>query len=242
MWSKNVLGWALSFALIAALAAANDDSEREQTLRGELEHFQIANLKVDVLGKMATLDGTAESLFQTRQATKLAKNAQGIESVFNNLHVVEVSDGVLERSIRDELEKDRHYTIYDAVTPSVTRGRVTLTGSLAPGGDPREIEEIVSKVRGVRSIENEVRVLPYSAADERLRLSVVVSVLDELRGKHLADDRIHIVVENGRVTLEGTVPDNEVRRLVENIARGTDGALTVENRLTLESGLELGAP
>lgn len=48
---------------------------------------------------------------------------------------------------------------------------------------------------------------------------------------------IHIVVENGRVTLKGVVTSEVERRVAENTARGAFGVLGVENRLKLEREL-----
>ena len=239
MRANKFLAWTLASTLVAGLAAAADnvlvsDAEREQTLRGQLQHLHIANLKVNVLGKMATLEGTAESLFQVRQASTIAKRSPEIEEVFNDLEVIGVEDETLERALGAQLGSDIHYTIYDEVQLSVARGRVVLTGRLAPEGDPGAIEETLSKVPGVGAIENRIRVLPFYSGDDKLREAVAIVVYDALGQKRLAHSRLHIVVENGRVTLSGTVPDEETRTVAEEAARQVEGTDSIENRLTLD--------
>ena len=158
------------------------------------------------------------------------KNCQG----GNDLRVIRVDDERLERALREQLGSDPHYTIYDEVRLSVARGRVVLTGRLAPAGNPGAIEETLSKVPGVVSIENRIRVLPYASDDEKVREAVAITVYEALGQQRLARSRLHIVVVDGRVTLSGTVPDEDSRAAAEEAARQVEGAASVENLVTFD--------
>jgi hypothetical protein len=45
-----------------------------------------------------------------------------------------------------------------------------------------------------------------------------------------------VIVASGEVTLEGTVPDRESKRLAEDLAEGIPGVKQVQNRLRVENG------
>jgi osmotically-inducible protein OsmY len=230
----------LALLTVASIATGaqttyRSDEDREAKLLSDLEHLEIEDIQVDIRGPMATISGTTDSLFHKQQATEMAKRIPRVEVVVNNISVVTVEDSAaLEQSILDQLKKDRHYTMYDLVELSVDGGVVTLTGCIAPGGDPKEIETTVSKVTGVSRIEDKLRLLPYSATDERLREAIATAVLDALGAERLADTELHVVVENGHVTLAGIVRDDEESDLVEKAARQTEGTLSVANLLEVE--------
>lgn len=237
---KLAMGGALFLSMFSGMAFAasrsfQGDVERAVTLQSELGHLHITGLEVTVRGGMATLEGTTDSLFEKRKATDIARKIPGVDEVSNDLSVVAVKDEPLEQAAREALEKDHHYTIYDQVGLTAANGRVTLEGRLAPAGDPKAIEESISKVRGVAAIDNRIRVLPYSDADERLREAIAIGVCNALGEKHFSQSGAHIVVENGRVTLLGSVADDSVRKSAEEVARRTEGVTSVENLLTLSS-------
>lgn len=220
-------GWA------SAADQLYSDSEKEASLRQRLQHLRLENLHVTVLGRMATLGGTAESLGDKNEATKLAKACPGVDEVLDELAIVSVGDDELQRNVEAALDKDPHYTVYDFVTAEARDGEVVLTGQATLPSDAEAIAESVSKARGARAIVNDVRILPWSPADERLREDVATAVYKELVASRDVDAPVHVVVDNGRVTLHGTLEDDRKIEDVEAATRGVPGVLSVENLLTL---------
>jgi BON domain-containing protein len=71
----------------------------------------------------------------------------------------------------------------------------------------------------------------YSRSDERIR----EDICDELtRRSDIDPSRLSVRVENGDVTLEGTVRDLETRRLVDEVASRSVGVRQVHNELRIE--------
>lgn len=71
----------------------------------------------------------------------------------------------------------------------------------------------------------------YSRSDERIR----EDICDELtRRSDIDPSRLTVRVENGDVTIEGTVRDLETRRLVDEVASRSVGIKQVHNELRVE--------
>lgn len=208
------------------------DGDLADSIRSDLARLGIEGLEVRVIGGMATLEGTVESLAKKEDAEALARRKPGVGEVFNELEVVRVQDDAeLKRLILDELAKSRNYTIYDEVEVSVAEGVVTLEGRVPQDSAEAGIVKDVSKIRGVRAIQNQIRVLPHSSKDEKLQEAVAIDVYAALQALDPLASAVHVVVENGRVTLSGAVDDEKSRSAAEEAARRTEGVRSVENRL-----------
>src|ERR1039457_7056658 len=71
-----------------------------------------------------------------------------------------------------------------------------------------DVERVVQHIPGVASITNEIAVLPLSSQDDRLRLQVARAIYrDPALSRYAmgALPAIHIIVDNGKVTLTGEV-------------------------------------
>lgn len=111
-------------------------------------------------------------------------------------------------------------------------GMVTLFG-VVPTEEAKKAAEVeTSKVSGVRSVVNELQVVPESAqkavkaSDEDVKQAVATM----LEGR---DDLKHVDVEvkNGVARLTGTVPDSSDRLQASVVARSTRGVRAVQNDL-----------
>ena len=90
-------------------------------------------------------------------------------------------------------------------------GVVTLTGKVTMPYKRNDIEKRVAKVDGVRTVDNEITVLPVSQFDDELRYRIARSIYGNSNFWNyaiMANPPIHIVVEHGRVTLTGVVQSN----------------------------------
>jgi hyperosmotically inducible protein len=85
--------------------------------------------------------------------------------------------------------------------------------------------------------------LPGSPYDDQIRAALASEIYRELPYYAItANPPIHIIVETGRVTLEGVVRNEVERRIPETIARSTFGVFSVENRLCVGSQQYLAIP
>ena len=125
------------------------------------------------------------------------------------------------------------FTIFDDVDAVVKDGIVTLTGDVTMPHKRDDIEKRVAKVDGVVEIRNQIRVLPVSLSDDRLRYSVARAIYDNPHFWNYAigpNPPIHIIVDRGRVTLTGVVNNNTDRVIARSLAHQFP-AMSVKNEL-----------
>ena len=99
------------------------------------------------------------------------------------------------------------------------------------------IWSLLQKIEGVETVTNEVRVLPLSSFDDRIRIAAYRAIYGTSglnRYVHQAMPPIHILVENGNITLEGVVANEFDRNLAYMKAMGVHGVFSVTNHLEFE--------
>lgn len=231
---------ASSTALLAQDRASDQeiysDSEIARMVQHDLAGLELTNLAVDVIAGEVTLRGVAPSLGAARKAVERASKIQDVQSVDDQIRILPTSDAEIRAGLDDKLNRYVHYTIYDHVVTSVHDGGVELSGEVTMPYKVKEIESTLADVAGVRKIDNHIRVLTDSTSDESLRIAVAVGIYRLLPQYAIRPaPPIHVVVENGRITLFGTVASKAEDRMVEQQARQTPGALSVEDRLQVAS-------
>ena len=144
----------------------------------------------------------------------------------------------IEREVRRELVTLPFYSLFDHFAFRVDGNSVTLMGKVSRPTLKSSAESVVKRIEGVERIENRIEVLPVSSHDDALRLALYRSIyghtalqLYALR----AVPPIHIIVENGNVTLEGAVADEMQKQVAGMQANGVAGVFSVINNLRVEA-------
>jgi len=139
--------------------------------------------------------------------------------------------------VGDRIQKYERYSVYDYIDLRVGRGNVRLTGAVSAPEKLSDILERVAKVKGVQAIDNKVEVLPSSQADDRLRVAIVNAIYSDPAFDNYSrvDPPIHVIVNNGHVTLVGYVRSQEELIRAESSARGVFGVLAFDNKVQLIS-------
>jgi hyperosmotically inducible protein len=143
----------------------------------------------------------------------------------------------LEREVRHELLMLPYYSVFDDLAFQVNGGTVILTGKVTRPTLKDDAERVVKRIEGVETVENRIQVLPLSPSDDRIRLAAFRAIYRTAalnRYAHQAVPPIHIIVENGNITLEGVVASEVDRNLAYMKARGVRGAFSVTNNLKVE--------
>ncbi len=227
---------------IAAGAAANDRRAvlPDSQIRALVEH-RLAEKKIgeDVLvavkDRVVTLSGQVPSLWVEKQAIDTTRKADDVRQVVNDLRVMRAeSDQVVARDIARKVRRYVFYTIFDNVDGIVKDGVVTLTGAVTRPWEVNEIGDLVTHVSGVQRVQNDIQMLPVSPYDDQLRYTLARKIYGdpELWNYGLnPNPPIHIVVDNGRVTLTGAVGSQMDKTEAGIIARSTFGVFAVDNEL-----------
>jgi hyperosmotically inducible protein len=127
----------------------------------------------------------------------------------------------LYRAVQKQVLNYAWFSIFDNVESQINDGVVVLHGKVTMPYKSKDLEKRVAKVDGVRQVINKLEVLPVSQFDDRLRVQIARAIYSNpnFRGAYsFANPPIHIVVDRGRVTLEGVVNNQVDRMLAMSIA------------------------
>ena len=142
----------------------------------------------------------------------------------------------LENQVRHELVMLPYYSVFDHMAFQVDGSKVKLMGKVTRPTLKKSAERVVEKLENVSQVENNIEVLPVSPNDDRIRIDVYRAIYYHptfTRYAMQAVPSVHIIVQNGDVTLEGVV-DNETDKNIAGIqANGVAGVFSVTNNLVV---------
>jgi len=146
----------------------------------------------------------------------------------------------LTKEIRHALLMLPYYSVFDDVAFQLNGSVVTLIGACPP--DPpwdirSDAAAAVKKVPGVTEVINNIRLLPLSPMDWQIRRAVAQAIYGNpeigTRYGYQALPSIHIIVENGHVTLEGVVDNQFDDTLIRTRANAVPNVFSVTDNLTV---------
>ena len=143
----------------------------------------------------------------------------------------------LYREVQRQVLQYPHFTIFDSVHIAVDDGRVTLLGKVTMPFKRTEIERRVAALASVTQVDNRIEELPASQFDNELRFLIARAIYGNHNFRSYAsrvNPPIHIIVDRGRVTLEGVVLSNVDRVVARSIA-SSFLAFDVKNNLQTEA-------
>jgi len=141
----------------------------------------------------------------------------------------------LVREVRHELLLLPGYTVFDWLAYRVDGANVTLLGAVVRQELKRNAESAVKKLEGVGSVRNDIAVLPQSPGDDRIRHELLLSINQQMAA-YLSEQvrRIHILVRDGNVTLEGEVESQADKDRVTELAKHVQFVKGVTNNLVIQ--------
>jgi len=151
---------------------------------------------------------------------------------------VQYTDSELAAKVAHEVRMYSRYSIWDNISVRVHNGNVDLLGQVSQPYKKADLQRIVDQLPGVHTVSNGLQVLPLSPNDDRLRIQVARAIYrDSVLSRYAlqAVPPIHVIVDNGRVTLEGVV-NTEMEKNVAGI-RASGAGLSfgqVVNNLRVE--------
>jgi hyperosmotically inducible periplasmic protein len=138
------------------------------------------------------------------------------------------------REVRHELVMLPYYGVFDNLAYRVDGTTVTLLGQVTRPTLKSDAENVVKRIEGVTHVNNEIQVLPLSSMDDQTRIAEYRAIygypgLD--RYAMQAVPSIHIIVANGKVTLDGVVDTQADKDLANLRANTVGGVFSVTNNL-----------
>lgn len=148
------------------------------------------------------------------------------------------TDAEIVKAVTHEVRMYPRYSIWDDVSFRVANGQVELFGAVNQPYKKADIERLVQRIPGVASVTSELKVLPLSNFDDRLRIQIARAIYgDPVMSRYAIQPNppIHIIVDNGHVTLTGWVNSDMEKQIAGIRASGAGlsfGAVT--NNLQVE--------
>lgn len=142
------------------------------------------------------------------------------------------------KEVRHQLVTLPYYGVFDDLAFRVDGSTVTLLGAVTQPVLKSDAEHAVKRVEGVTQVVNNIEVLPLSPMDDQIRRAEYRAIYGDPalsdRYGYRAVPSIHIIVKNGRVTLEGVVANQMDKNLINIKANGVPGVFGVTNNLQVE--------
>jgi hyperosmotically inducible protein len=144
------------------------------------------------------------------------------------------------KEVRHELLLLPYYGVFDNLAYKVTPdGTVTLLGQVARPTLKSDAENVIKKIEGVEKVDNQIKVLPLSGNDDRIRRDTYRAIYGNsslAQYSMRAVPPIHIIVDNGHVTLVGAVATQMDKQIAVMQAKSVPGAFSVDDNLVVDGG------
>jgi hyperosmotically inducible protein len=144
----------------------------------------------------------------------------------------------LAREVRRQLLMLPYYSIFASLSFQVNGSVVTLYGACPP--EPpwnirSDAENVVKRIPGVTKVINDIKVLPLSPMDWQIRRAEARAIYGDpeigMRYGYQAVPSIHIIVDNGHVTLDGVVDNQFDNTLIRTRANTVPNVFSVTDDL-----------
>jgi len=178
----------------------------------------------------APLLQAAQSSNQPQQ-TQSSSSSQAQEA--NEALSPEVEDRLI-KEVRHKLVMLPYYSVFDNLAFRINGRTVTLEGQVVNPVVKSDAQNAVKHIEGVDKVVNNIEVLPPSPMDDRIRRQVYRSIYSYgplFKYGHMAVPPIHIIVKNGRITLDGVVDSEADKNLAGMRANQVPGTFQVTNNL-----------
>lgn len=179
------------------------DAVEDEFLLDPAVSFNEVNVKVS--DGIVTLSGTVNNLLTKDRAVVVAELVKGVRAVVDRINVEPLakrSDSDIQDDVSVALLSDPATESYE-VNASADHGRVVLTGTVDSWRERQLCAQVAKGVKGVTAVENSIEV-DYET--DRPDSEIKAEIEKTLRWNTLVDDGlIDVTVNNGKVTLIGTV-------------------------------------
>jgi osmotically-inducible protein OsmY len=229
-------------ALAEPAGAARYDSAIETRVNQALSKKQeFRSLQASVEDGIVTLTGDVNLYQQKLDAAKKVRKLDKVQGVRN---LIAVGSTVPDAQLAAQLDRKLYYdrvgydNLFNYVTVSVNDGVVTLIGDVRNPVSRNSAFAIAGSMPGVKEVVDNIKVLPASPFDDQIRLRATRAIYgNSVLSRYAIDPArpIRIVVDNGKLTLYGTVQSKMDKQIAGIQAGQVFGVFSVQNNLAVAS-------
>jgi hyperosmotically inducible protein len=190
--------------------------------------------KVQVFALISVL-----ALGMSATAQKSQKSSSGYTPDGNAQHATpygaqQAEQSRISREVRHQLVMLPYYSVFDDLGYKVEGNTVTLVGATITPGLKRDAEAAVKHIEGVEQVNDQIQELPPSPMDDQIRRAefrAIYSTPQLQKYGWYAVQGIHIIVDNGHVTLTGVVDSQADKDLAKLKANSVPNVFSVTDDL-----------
>jgi hyperosmotically inducible protein len=200
------------------------------------DRVDVSNIKVEVSDGEVVLTGTVPDFTAYQAAEDDAWAISGVRMVENDLTIkyppgVKVpTDIEIKSNIESVLLWQPNIDSTD-INITAENGWVILRGSVDAFWKKVRAEELALGLNGVLGVTDELAVVPTEKYTDKTIAEDIEAAME--RNFNIVVDLIDVEVENGKVTLTGSVTSLPAFRAAQKIAENTPGVLMVDNELVI---------
>ena len=216
------------------------DEQIKQDVTNQLtwdSRVDASDVTVAVEDGEVTISGTVPSYSAFSAARDITSSVRGVTEVTNLLTVkfpttfVKPTDEDIKNNVMSLLKWNFDVDAYD-LEVMVENGLVTLEGTVDSYWEKVSAESDAERASGVIDVVSKLAVVPTEKVSDEL---LAERIMDRIEQNTVADvDQINVEVEDGEVTLSGTVPSWYVWSSVYDAAQYTAGVMDIDDELEIE--------
>jgi osmotically-inducible protein OsmY len=199
------------------------------------DRVDAADISVSADGGVVRLEGEVDSYFERQAAEESASLATGVASVENDLTVnvseAPSNDRYVERNVRQAFRWNPDLNLSN-IEVTIEEGVVALEGTVDAFWKLEIAEDAAANIAGVLGVENNLAVVPESDREDEIIAEDIVATLE--RNVLVDSDAVTVSVEDGVVTLSGTVDSVSERDAAYDAAAFTFGVVDVIDQMNVE--------
>jgi osmotically-inducible protein OsmY len=214
------------------------DTNITQWVQDALRHDErvgASEIQVSTKAGLVTLSGSVDNLAARQFAAQEAGKINGVHGVINEIVVTPTwrSDADLCHMVRRRLLNSAVIES-QALQIACEDGRVTLTGQVKSWTEWEEASLLASQVRGVKAVKNTLAIQWTGVRSDQAIGADAIAALE--RDVYLSGLPITVTVQNGVVTLIGSVENAYEKERVETDIRSVSHVATIQNDLQVKPG------
>jgi osmotically-inducible protein OsmY len=223
---------------VATTTATRPDPQIQMDVLAELKWEPRLNpneVGVIVKDGVVTLTGWVDSYTKRWAAEEAAHRVRGVKAVANDTEVrlgvgSERTDAEIAAAAVRALQWDA-LLVPEQIEVTVSKGWVTLKGSVEWDYKKQEAERVVRNLAGVKGVSNLIDVKPKTRpTPDEIKKQVEQALV---RSAETDAQRITVEVDGSKVVLKGTVRSWAEREEAERAAWRAPGVTSVDNRIAI---------